>query len=140
MVKNDRISRYISIISNKLRREIDALSFRGEYSGTEGKALHFILVHADSDLFQKDIEQEFGLRPPSASILMRKMEDDGLITREPVSFDGRYKRIVPTEKAMRNKANVMEDVENLEARLLKGIPNRELDAWLKTTKKMIDNL
>ena len=44
-----------------------------QYSGTEGKALHFILAHDDSELFQKDLEDEFGLRPPSASALVKKL-------------------------------------------------------------------
>ena len=56
MVKDEHASRYIGILANRLRREIDALSFRRQYSGTEGKALHFILAHEDSELFQKDLE------------------------------------------------------------------------------------
>ena len=98
MVKDEHASRYIGILANRLRREIDALSFRGQYSGTEGKALHFILAHEDSELFQKDLEDEFGLRPPSASALVKKLEQDELILRVPVSYDGRLKQIVPTER------------------------------------------
>lgn len=140
MVKDEHISRYIGILANRFRRELDALSFRGIYSGTEGKALHFILAHGDSDLFQKDIEEEFGLRPPSASALIKKMESHGLITRVPVSYDGRYKKIVASEKAMRHKDTVLRDVKDLESRLLDGIPEDDLKVWLATTKKMIENL
>ena len=84
MIKNEHISRYIGILANRLRREIDALSLCGEYSGAEGKILHFILAHTDSEIFQKDLEEEFGMRPSSASALIKKMEQNGLITREPV--------------------------------------------------------
>ena len=51
MIKNEHISRYIGILANRLRREIDALASRGEYSGAEGKILHFILAHTDSEIF-----------------------------------------------------------------------------------------
>ena len=35
MIKNEHISRYIGILANRLRREIDALALCGEYSGAE---------------------------------------------------------------------------------------------------------
>jgi len=134
MVKDEHASRYIGILANRLRREIDALSFRGQYSGTEGKALHFILAHDDSELFQKDLEDEFGLRPPSASALVKKLEQDGLISRVPV------KKIVPSEKARQNREKVLRDVQDLENRLLRGISEQDQTQWLEITKKMIENL
>lgn len=140
MVKDEHLSRYIGILANKFRRELDSMSFRGEYSGAEGKVLHFILAHNDSELFQKDIEEEFGMRPPSACAILKKMEQDGLITRIPVEYDGRYKQIIPSEKAMRNRENVLQGVENLEARLLDGLSEEERFQWLRITKKMINNL
>lgn len=140
MVKDEHVSRYVGILANRLRREIDALSFRGQYSGTEGKALHFILAHDDSELFQKDLEDEFGLRPPSASALVKKLERDGLISRVPVSYDGRLKKIVPSEKARQNREKVLRDVQDLEDRLLRGISEQDQAQWLEITKKMIENL
>lgn len=140
MVKDEHVSRYVGILANRLRREIDALSFRGQYSGTEGKALHFILAHDDSELFQKDLEDEFGLRPPSASALVKKLERDGLISRVPVSYDGRLKKIVPSEKARQNREKVLCDVQDLEDRLLRGISEQDQAQWLEITKKMIENL
>lgn len=140
MVKDERASRYISILANRMRREIEALSFRGQYSGAEGKALHFILAHDDSEVFQKDLEDEFGMRPPSASALVKKLEQDGLISRVPVSYDGRLKKIVPSEKARQYREKVLRDVQDLEDRLLRDIPEQDQARWLEITKKMIENL
>ncbi len=140
MAIDERASKYISILANRMRREIDALSFRGQYSGAEGKALHFILAHDDSEVFQKDLEDEFGLRPPSASALVKKLEQDGLINRVPVSYDGRLKQIVPSEKARQYREKVLRDVQDLEDRLLRDIPEQDQARWLEITKKMIENL
>lgn len=136
----DHNSRYVSILANRVRRRIDAMSFRGQYSGTEGKALHFLLANTDRDLFQKDFEEEFGLRPPSASALIRKMENDGLITRTTVAYDGRLKKIVPSEKALQNRQNVMQGLQNIEDRLNAGISEEDLAVWLRVMKQMIKNL
>lgn len=140
MIRDKRYSRMVYVLHNKLRRKIEELSFKGEYSGSQGKALHFILMHVDDEIFQKDIEEEFGLRPPSATVLLKSMEEIGLITREPVTYDGRYKRIVPSAKAMTMKEKVVSEMNLLETQLTKDISAEELAIWMKVTEKMIKNV
>ena len=140
MIRDKRYSRMVNVLHNKLRWKIEALSFKGEYSGSQGKALHFILMHADDEIFQKDIEEEFGLRPPSATALLKSMEENGLITREPVAYDGRYKRIVPSAKAMKLKEKVVSEIDQLEGQLAKDISSEELAIWMKVTERMIENM
>ena len=86
-------ARYISKLSNKLRRRIDNFSSRKNLSGSEGKVLHFLLAQTN-DVFQKDIEEEYCLRPPTATELLKKMEKNGLIYREPIATDARMKKII----------------------------------------------
>lgn len=138
--KEEHISRYASILSNKIRREIDSMSFRDQFSGSEGRALHFLLANDDRDVFQKDLEEEFCLRPSSASALIRKMEQDGLITRVPVAFDGRYKKILLTEKAMQYKDDVVKGLNALETHLIGNIPKEDLEKWVQITMQLIENL
>ena len=57
MKQNRHAARYISKLSNKLRRKIDAFSSKENFSGSQGKVLHFLLAQT-SDVFQKDIEEE----------------------------------------------------------------------------------
>lgn len=132
-------ARYISKLSNKIRRKIDAFSSNGELSGAQGKALHFILAQTD-DIFQKDIEEEYGLRPPTATELLKKMEQNGLIRRELVSYDARLKRIIATPKALEYKKQVIEDLENLENELTAGISSEDLRVFFRVIEKMLDNL
>lgn len=51
-------ARYVSKLSNKLRRKLDMLSSRKEFSGSQGRTLHFLLAQAE-DIFQKDIDEEY---------------------------------------------------------------------------------
>lgn len=132
-------ARYIGKLSNKIRRKIDASSSHGELSGAQGKALHFILAQTNN-VFQKDIEEEFGLRPPTATELLKKMERDGLIRREAVSYDARLKRIIATEKALRYKEQVISDLENLENELTRGIDAGDLKVFFRVMDKMFGNL
>ena len=135
MVRDEHASRYIGILANRLRREIDALSFRGQYSGTEGKALHFILAHEDSELFQKDLEDEFGLRPPSASALVKKLEQDGLISRVPVSYDGRLKKSFPAKRHGRTGKRSCTMYRSLKTGCCKVSRSRSRHSGLRSQKR-----
>lgn len=139
MEHDKHAARYISKLSNKLRRKIDAFSSRESFSGSQGRVLHFILAQSN-DVFQKDIEEEYSLRPPTASELLKKMEKNGLIYREAMANDARMKRIIVNDKALQYKDMVLADITALEDELTKDIPQNELDIFFKVIEKMLDNI
>ena len=139
-MKHDKhAARYVGKLSNKLRRKIDAFSSRESFSGSQGRVLHFILAQS-SDVFQKDIEEEYSLRPSTATELLKKMEKNGLIRREAMASDARMKRIVVSEKALQYKDMVLADITALEDELTKNISQNELDIFFKVIEKMLDNI
>ena len=132
-------ARYVSKLSNKLRRKLDTLSSREEFSGSQGRTLHFLLAQTD-DIFQKDIEEEYRIRPSTATELLKQMEKNGLIVREPVAYDNRLKKIVVTDKALLYKQQVVADLTALDETLVKGISEADLQVFFKVIEKMMDNL
>lgn len=132
-------TRYVSKLSNKLRRKLDTLFPKQEFSGSQGRTLHFLLAQ-NRDIFQKDIEEEYSLRPSTATELLKQMEKNGLIVREPVPYDNRLKKIVLTEKALLYRQQVVKDLTDLEKALVKGIPEKDLEVFFDVMEKMMDNL
>ncbi|HIY18640.1 MAG TPA: MarR family winged helix-turn-helix transcriptional regulator [Candidatus Blautia avistercoris] len=132
-------ARYVSKLSNKLRRKFDMLSSRREFSGSQGRTLQFLLAQTE-DVFQKDIEEEYSIRPSTATELLKQMEKNGLITREPVPYDNRLKRIAVTEKALVYKEQVIDELTALEETLIKDIPQEKLRIFFEVIEKMMDNL
>ncbi len=139
MIHNKHAARYVSKLSNKLRRRIDAFSCRDRMSGAEGRVLHFLLTQ-QGDLFQNDIEEEYSLRPSTATELLKKMEHHGLIRREPMSGDARMKRIVVSEEALGYRQQVLQDILQLEEELTRGIPEKDLDVFFRVIEQMMDNI
>ena len=92
------------------------------------------------DIFQKDIEEEYSLRPSSATEILKKMEQNGLIHREPTSYDGRLKKIIPSEKAIHYQKQVITDLTKLEHDLTKGIDPEQLEIFFQVMEKMLKNL
>lgn len=115
------------------------LSSRKEFSGSQGRTLHFLLAQTE-DVFQKDIEEEYSIRPSTATELLKQMEKNGLITREPVSYDNRLKKIVLTDKALMYKRQVVDDLTRLEETLTKDIPEEKMEVFFEVLEKMMDNL
>lgn len=132
-------ARYVSKLSNKIRRHTNAFSLNGKLSGAQGRILHFILAQTD-DIFQKDIEEEYSLRPSSATEILKKMEQNGLIRREPTSYDGRLKKIIPSEKAIHYQKQVITDLTKLEHDLTKDIDPEQLEVFFQVMEKMLKNL
>lgn len=132
-------TRYIGKLSNILRRKIDGFSSKERFSGSEGKVLHFLLSQTNN-VFQKDIEEEYCLRPSTATELLKKMEKSGLIHREAMPNDARMKKIIVNEKALQYKDTVMSNITNLEDELTRGIPANDLNIFFKVVEKMIDNI
>lgn len=132
-------ARYVSKLSNKIRRHTNAFSLNGKLSGAQGRILHFILAQTD-DIFQKDIEEEYSLRPSSATEILKKMEQNGLIHREPTSYDGRLKKIIPSEKAIHYQKQVITDLTKLEHDLTKDIDPEQLEVFFQVMEKMLKNL
>ncbi|MGN0969776.1 MAG: MarR family winged helix-turn-helix transcriptional regulator [Evtepia sp.] len=132
-------ARYVGKLSNKLRRKLDMLSSRAEFSGSQGRTLHFLLAQTE-DVFQKDIEEEYSIRPSTATELLKQMEKNGLILRQPVPYDNRLKRIVLTDKALTYRQQVVEDLTALEETLVSGISEEDLEVFFNVIEKMMDNL
>lgn len=132
-------ARYVSKLSNKLRRKLDMLSSRQEFSGSQGRTLHFLLAQTD-DIFQKDIEEEYSIRPSTATELLKQMEKNNLIVRKPAAYDNRLKKIVVTDKALTYKKQVVEDLTKLEETLTRDIPEEKMNIFFEVIEKMMDNL
>ena len=139
--QEERIAmRSIKRLSNGISREMCAAFGSGMFSGAQGRTLHFLLAHTKSDIFQKDIEEEFGLRPPTATALLKELGQRGLIRKEPVPYDARKKKIVVTEEALQYKDCVLKGLKELDQKLTAGISDEEMQVFFYVTGKMLDNL
>ena len=79
----DSIYKYITQLANSQRRFIDNLAVGKEYSGAQGKVIHYLFTHKDSVVHQKDIEKDFGMRAPTATELLKTLMKKELIQKIP---------------------------------------------------------
>ena len=76
----------INQISNRLRRRSRAIQETIGISGAQGNILNYILVESQNrSVYQKDIEQEFGLRPSTATETLKSLKKNELMRSMKVS-------------------------------------------------------
>lgn len=131
----------INRISNRLRRRSKKSQETIGITGARGNILDYILLESEKhNVYQKDIEKEFGLRPSTATEVLKNLEDEELIVRIPDEEDARFKKIVFTDKAEKIKSILRQEIERTEEVLLRGITPEEKEIFLKITEKMLKNL
>lgn len=76
----------INQISNRFRRRSRAIQETIGISGARGNILNYILVESQyRSVYQKDIEQEFGLRPSTATEALKSLKKNELMGSMKVS-------------------------------------------------------
>lgn len=135
------VGKMINRISNRLRRRSGKAQETIGITGAKGNILNYILLESEKhNVYQKDIEKEFGLRPSTATEVLKNLEEEELIVRIQDEEDGRYKKIVFTDKAEMIRGALRGEIEKTEELLLKGITPEEQEIFMKITAKMLENL
>ena len=80
-------SAWVNILSHKVKRRLDsALSGMG-INAFQCRVLHYIRVHyRDGPVFQRDVENSFGLSRSTATGILQHFEREGIICRESVGW------------------------------------------------------
>lgn len=91
--------RYINHLLSRRAIENNFIDVDENLTRANAFIIKFLINNAEKDIFQKDIENKFGITKSTASTVLKLMETKNLITRQSILNDARYKKIVPTQKA-----------------------------------------
>ncbi len=127
---NNLIRRYVN--NNLNKRLIDSVT------GTNGWIIGYIAEHGD--VYQKDLEAEFGITRSTASKVVSLMVQKGLIEHKSVPQDARLKKLVLTDKAIELSKLMQQDHEAIERTLKKGFTEEELDQLHTYMERMKQNI
>ena len=92
------------------------------------------------EVYQKDIEQEFNISRSTATELLQNLEQNDFLTREVSLTDGRLKRIVLKDKAIKLQEAVIETFNQVENKLLDGFSREEQEILFNYLGRIRKNL
>ncbi len=109
-------------------------------TSSNGWAIIYISNNPDRDVFQRDLEKEFGITRSTASKNIDLLERDGFIERQKVDYDARLKKLVLTKKSEGILTLIKADQDELEAKLLEGFSEEELVTLRSYIRRLMTNL
>ena len=130
-------------LDNRIRRCVQHTATQHEMeavSGTNGRIIRFLSEHTDRDIYQKDLESEFGITRSTASRVLRLMEQKGLVERQSVPQDARLKKLVLTERSRRLVQEMCQTGMTIDTRLLRGLSPDEVQTLYGFLDRMFRNL
>ncbi len=107
-------------------------------TGTQAFIMNYIYTAEQHgvDIFQRDIERQFGIGRSATSGMLQLMEKNGMIVRTSVPQDARLKKITLTEKYREIQDVVMQQMDEKERRLAEALTPEELEAFWKLFDKL----
>ena len=141
----DLIGGKINKLSYKIKRKVcnlPSIKVINEISGTNSVLLGYISksINEGKEVYQKDIEKEFGITRSTASKVISLMEKKELVIRVGVDGDARLKKLVLTEKAEELNTKAREEIKKYDSKLLKGFSEKETNLLYDYLARINKNL
>lgn len=89
---------------------------------------------------QKELVAELLLKPATLTLILQRMERDGLIERRPDPADQRVSRVFLTEKGKKLREPVLRALRKREAEILEGFTAEEKETLRCLLSRVRDNL
>ena len=123
-----------NLVSSESKEYTDSLSGRNMW------VLRYLSRHQGEAVFQKDLENAFGIRRSTVSKTVELMEQKGLILRESVNGDARLKRLSLTKKAEEIIDAVSRGVDRMEESIKNAFSPEEHDQLTVLLARLCDFL
>ena len=98
--------------------------------------LHYLYDHRDQNVFQKDIEAAFSITGATATNILKGLERQKLVMREPMPEDARLKKIVLLESGVVCHKQAYRNMIHMEETLAAGFSEEDLE----TLRNMLDHI
>lgn len=142
--QNEYIGFRFKMIHNLIRRSLNlrfAETEIAELGGMQGAVVGYIYdASLQTDVFQKDIEKAFDIRRSTATVMLQHLEQKGYLVRQPVDYDARLKKVVLTDKAIRQNFAIRREIDRFHEELEEGITKEEKEELFRILEKVKNNL
>ena len=127
-------------MNRKMQRHFSSYFSDSQLTSIQGGVLHYIIVEKDrGDIFPKDLEEFLGIKGSSVTSLINNLEQGGYLRRESLESDGRYKKLVLTEKTKGMQEDILKRVNDYIHSMFVGIPEDHLKIFESVILQMTKN-
>ena len=127
------IAHRLEVIQNNLLREYGV-------THQQTQILAYIYARPNTDVFQKDLEKELGLKSSTVTVILQNLEKNNYIERSECDYDKRQKLIRVTDKAASMHEHFMSSVNAIEYILTESMSEQEQKELKKLLRKAVENV
>lgn len=127
-------------LNRKMQRHFASYFSDSQLTCIQGLVLHYIIVESERrNIFPKDLEEFLGIKGSSVTSLINNLEQGGYLHRESLESDGRYKKLVLTEKTREIQDDILNRVYDYMRSMFANIPDEDLKVFESVILKMSEN-
>lgn len=105
-----------------------------------GWCMRYLYENQEKEIYQRDIEKQFGLCRSSVTNAIQIMEKKGYLKREAVEQDARLKKVMLTEKGIHAHQTIVSLIDRINEEIVEGITEEELEVFFCVIDKLEKNL
>lgn len=105
-----------------------------------GWIMKYLYKNRSNDIFQKDIEKSFSIGRSTVTSILQILEKKGYVKREYVEHDARLKKVLLTEKGIKNTESIESMFGKLDEILEENVTEQERDVFFRVCDKVRENL
>ncbi|WP_127848776.1 MarR family winged helix-turn-helix transcriptional regulator [Lacticaseibacillus hulanensis] len=117
--------RKLNQTAHEMNRAIDTFAHTLGTTGVQLSILDFVATTTSAPI-QRDVEREFNIQRPTATVLLQRMVRDGLIVRTPSADDARQKLIELTPRGRELAAHAAKFIGKQQAAVTNHFSTAEL--------------
>ena len=136
----DRIGPKLKFIVNSFRRITNNATAQLGITGTQSVILGYLSRVPDMHPCQHDIEVKFNIKHPTATGILKRMADKGLVEFTSDPYDKRLKRIVITKKGLDATDFTKQKFYETEAAITSNFTAEEMAQLHKLLDKLVINI
>ena len=111
-----------------------------EVTMMHGWILKYLYDNREKEIYQRDIEKQFGIGRSTVTTIIQLMEKRDLVCRQSVEHDARLKKVMLTEKGYRHNELVEKNIHRMHGLALAGLSEEEKTEFLRISEKIGSNL
>ncbi|ALJ31282.1 hypothetical protein AKUA1202_14960 [Apilactobacillus kunkeei] len=136
----ENIGRQLKIASTQLTKQFDKFAIQYDLTSMQMSVIDFLTLFYDQEIFQKDIEHEFNIRRSTASTLLKRMEDKGLVRRVESNKDARQKQVILTDLAVQYEDDIQKFMVETQQQIHSFLSDEEYAALESSLDKIIKHM
>lgn len=122
--------------TNRMTAELNAFAQPYGLTGLQMSVIDYLSRQGTKTIFQVDVEREFHIRRSTASLIIKRMVERNLLTREVAASDSRKRQLKLTPKGRDFEPIITQHFAEQDAKMVANLSPEAVNGFLQALKQI----